>query len=219
MNEPPMEHRDEPAPLEYRGRTTDQDATRPRFSAARIVAWTIGGILCFGVGIAFLLPNLGRPRDPSNRVKCASNLRQIGLACLLYANEDPRGRFPARFEDILLKEDITSEVFCCPSSNDERAIGPTTQATADQLSAGGHLSYVYVGRGLTNALANDSTFVLAYEPLKNHSGQGMNVLFADGHVEWLTAAQGTTFLTVAQSAGGKLIHWNGTAATVAATQP
>jgi prepilin-type processing-associated H-X9-DG protein len=219
MNEPPMEQRDQIAPLEYRGRATEHDAIRPRYPATRVVTWILlGGGLCL-VLLSIFMPSYNPPRERPNRVKCASNLRQIGLACLMYANEDPRGRFPSRFEDILLHEDITSEVFCCPSSNDERAMGPTTQAAADQLSAGGHLSYVYAGNGLTTKLASDPTFVLAYEPLNNHHGEGMNVLFADGHVDWLTAAQGKTFLAVAQSAGGKLIHWNGTAATVAATQP
>jgi prepilin-type processing-associated H-X9-DG protein len=27
--------------------------------------------------------------------------------------------------------------------------------------------------------------VSAYEPLSNHDGRGMNVLFGDGHVEWI----------------------------------
>jgi prepilin-type processing-associated H-X9-DG protein len=27
--------------------------------------------------------------------------------------------------------------------------------------------------------------VLAYEPLTDHIGDGMNVLFGDGHVEWV----------------------------------
>jgi prepilin-type processing-associated H-X9-DG protein len=36
---------------------------------------------------------LGRARETANRVKCASNLRQIGQAMLLYANEN-RGNYP-----------------------------------------------------------------------------------------------------------------------------
>jgi prepilin-type processing-associated H-X9-DG protein len=31
--------------------------------------------------------------------------------------------------------------------------------------------------------------VVAYEPLSNH-GNGMNVLYADGHVQWLDAGPG-----------------------------
>jgi prepilin-type N-terminal cleavage/methylation domain-containing protein/prepilin-type processing-associated H-X9-DG protein len=43
--------------------------------------------------ISILLPSLNRARETANRVKCASNLRQIGQAILLYAN-DNRGAYP-----------------------------------------------------------------------------------------------------------------------------
>ncbi|MEM8875205.1 MAG: DUF1559 domain-containing protein [Planctomycetota bacterium] len=115
--------------------------------------------------ISILLPSLNRARETANRVKCASNLRQIGLAMILYANEERNGAFPrsnydsatadtvragtpegeAAFVDgganpyddtlpevtldndvtaalfmVLRTQDITSEVFVCPSSNQER---------------------------------------------------------------------------------------------------
>src|SRR5829696_1997921 len=45
--------------------------------------------------ISILLPSLNRARETANRVKCASNLRQIGQAILLYANEArPMGTYP-----------------------------------------------------------------------------------------------------------------------------
>ncbi len=43
--------------------------------------------------ISILLPSLNRARETANRVKCASNLRQIGQAMLLYSNEN-RGQWP-----------------------------------------------------------------------------------------------------------------------------
>jgi prepilin-type processing-associated H-X9-DG protein len=97
-----------------------------------------------------------RSRETANRVKCASNLRQIGQALLLYAN-DNRGVYPrtrasagpvrkptfgtaaaatqpfkadgpaendvtAALFLLLRTQDITSEVFACPSSNSEKDI-------------------------------------------------------------------------------------------------
>ena len=38
--------------------------------------------------ISILLPSLNRARETANRVKCASNLRQVGQAMLLYSNEN-----------------------------------------------------------------------------------------------------------------------------------
>jgi len=105
--------------------------------------------------ISILLPSLNRARETANRIKCASNLRQIGQAIQLYANEN-KGAYPrtgwtpaasvaatygtgATFSDpfvtattvqkgdvtaglflLLRTQDITSEVFTCPSSNAEK---------------------------------------------------------------------------------------------------
>ena len=46
--------------------------------------------------ISILLPSLNRARETANRVKCGSNLRQIGQAILLYANEN-KGNYPRTF--------------------------------------------------------------------------------------------------------------------------
>jgi prepilin-type N-terminal cleavage/methylation domain-containing protein len=43
--------------------------------------------------ISILLPSLSKARETANRAKCASNLRQIGQAMQLYANEN-NGAFP-----------------------------------------------------------------------------------------------------------------------------
>jgi len=109
--------------------------------------------------ISILLPSLNRARETANRVKCASNLRQLGQAILLYANEN-KGAYPRTYGPgnlvgaqnietwgtgaaghsdpflfnskvenndvtaslflLMRTQDITSEVFTCPSSNAEK---------------------------------------------------------------------------------------------------
>jgi len=108
--------------------------------------------------ISILLPSLNRARETANRVKCGSNLRQIGQAILLYSNEN-KGNYPRTIYDtakglsfdvdstgggavidpfksppwstitndpimamflLIRTQDITAEVFVCPSSNDEK---------------------------------------------------------------------------------------------------
>jgi prepilin-type processing-associated H-X9-DG protein len=112
----------------------------------------------------------------------ASNLRCIGQAILLYTN-DHRGEYPDSFQTILLNEDVTSAVFVSPARSETPAKGPTTQAIANQMAAGGHLSYIYLGRGLSGNTVKPNTIV-AYEMIP-HAGGGTNVLFGDGHVEWV----------------------------------
>lgn len=128
----------------------------------------------------------GRSRETANRVKCASNMRYIGQAILLYA-QDHQGHFPDTLEEILLTQDITAEVFTCPSANDDRAPGDTPQQQARHLRD--HCSYVYHGKGLTTATPGATTRPVLCEPLMNHKVDGMNVLYADGHAEFLTPAE------------------------------
>jgi hypothetical protein len=131
--------------------------------------------------IPILLPSLNRAREVANRVKCAANLKQIGLAMQLYSNEN-RGQFPDGPEGLLLTQDITPEVFVCPSTNDTSAPGADTAKQAANLQAGGHDSYVYLGKGKTaSAPAN---VILVYEVMNNHH-QGFNALFGDGSVEFI----------------------------------
>ena len=44
-------------------------------------------------------------------------------------------------------------------------------------------TYVYLGKGMTTATVKDDTLI-AYESPENHQGDGMNMLFGDGHAEW-----------------------------------
>lgn len=131
-----------------------------------------------------------RSRVMENRVKCQSNMRQIGLAITMYANEHG-GKFPDSLHEILATEDITPEVFVCPESNDTRAIGPTTQATLDEFDHAGQCSYIYLGKGLTNQC--DPMTPVLYEPMSNHHG-GLNVLLADGHAEFFGGTTAQSFL-------------------------
>src|SRR5207249_4631705 len=61
----------------------------------------------------------------ANRIKCAANLRQIGLAISRYANSH-RGRLPDSLAELPAAEDLALEVFTCPSSNTEPAQSATS---------------------------------------------------------------------------------------------
>ena len=45
--------------------------------------------------ISILLPSLNRAREQANRIKCASNLRQVAMAAIMYAGQETRngGKF------------------------------------------------------------------------------------------------------------------------------
>jgi len=49
--------------------------------------------------IAFLLPTLMSARQHNRRVQCASNLKQIGLAMLMYSDAEKNGGYPCTYFD------------------------------------------------------------------------------------------------------------------------
>ena len=57
--------------------------------------------------ISILLPSLARARETANRVKCSNNLRQVGLAIMMYSN-DNKGAYPsALFNYTTLPGEVT----------------------------------------------------------------------------------------------------------------
>ncbi|HYO08392.1 MAG TPA: prepilin-type N-terminal cleavage/methylation domain-containing protein [Tepidisphaeraceae bacterium] len=134
--------------------------------------------------ISILLPSLNRARETANRVKCASNLRQIGQAILLYSN-DNRGAYPRTMAAVAAKtqtptwgtkpdgadpfagaagakpsdnditaalflllrtQDITSEVFTCPSSNGEKDLyggGTNAPINRTNFTSSKNINYSY----------------------------------------------------------------------------
>lgn len=132
--------------------------------------------------VVITMPSLNaRGGEDPARIKCASNLRQIGQAIYIYA-ADHGGRFPASMTEVLLACDVTSAEFVCPASGDATASGARA-AQAAALAGVGSCSYVYLGKGLTSR--SPASAVLAHERVGHHVN-GTNVLFADGHVEWIT---------------------------------
>jgi type II secretory pathway pseudopilin PulG len=73
-------------------------STRPSTRRGLTLATVLVVLGLAGFAAAILVPSLNRARETANRVKCANNLKQIGLAIQLYAN-DNRGAYPrTKFE-------------------------------------------------------------------------------------------------------------------------
>ncbi len=159
--------------------------------------WKI--VLLLGLFVLFLaatiiIPMLNRLRNHgSHQLNVIDNLHQIGLGILLYSNEHG-GQLPGTLSDLILYEQLSPEVLIDPASNQTPATGSTPQAMVAEIAKGGHQTFIYLGAGLTDKTA-DATTLIAYEPLTVYH-DGSNVLFGDGHSEWLNA--GTLKLRLAE---------------------
>jgi prepilin-type processing-associated H-X9-DG protein len=110
----------------------------------------------------FIAPALLETKAKAARYACATNLKGIGMALMIYAN-DHNDEFPPDLETLISKAEMSAQGLVCP---------------ATMLKD----SYIYRGASIT--LDDTPWMITVYEKSGNHNG-GRNVLFLDGHVEWV----------------------------------
>ena len=125
-------------------RTTKSDQSRPARDKSREVrdkshAFTLVELLVviaiMGVLASLLLPALNTAREKGRRVACASNLRQIGIAIQLFANDNNNKTPPAFLAPTIPKDPwytvltnggyATTKIFQCPDDKGDRPILPS----------------------------------------------------------------------------------------------
>jgi prepilin-type processing-associated H-X9-DG protein len=167
-----------------------------------VVAFPVAGVLFMMLSVTF--PALSSAREQANRIKCSSNMRQLGQAMLMYANAN-KDEFPDKLEDLLTADPtLDRNAFICPDDDKAAPSATSVQTAAQEISSGKNCSYIYVGSGVGSSASPDT--VLLYEPLALHHAHnpGMNVLFADGHVEFFASSSAKSILSQ-QSAGTRPI--------------
>ena len=145
-----------------------------------------------------LRPTTNNEREWKRRRTCATHLRHIGRAVDAYCR-DHADSYPDAWATLVREvPDLSPEDLCCPNDDETPAAGGSRAAVAAAVAAGGHCSYVYLGRGLTRATAPAST-VIAYEPVTPSTGHedGVNLLWADGTVDWHDTADAVKLLPAA----------------------
>jgi hypothetical protein len=153
-----------------------------RYPVGLTVAFLLFGVLVY----MLLLPPWSAARSIALQTMCTNNLKKIGVALSKYA-ETHDGHLPpedgAKGLDHLLREgflDKTEDatVFLCPWDDTRHAAHPGEPLTEDTVS------YVYKG-SLWQSAGPASAIPICWDKIENHRSIGLNVLFKDGHVEWM----------------------------------
>jgi prepilin-type processing-associated H-X9-DG protein len=114
------------------------------------------------------LPTMATSRASADRTRSAANLRQIGQAVQLYVAEN-NGKLPAALADANIEPSVLRSPFA--------DVGAAAQEKAGE-------DYPYLtGGGLKGPVPPD--VVMVYDAVELKKNDGANVLYGDGHVEWL----------------------------------
>lgn len=159
---------------------------RHRTGRPAAVVGVVAGALA--IGLVLLMPMMGRAREGAKRIKCGSNLRQIGQGLRQYAMDND-GAYPPDFETLLANSDLVPDVFVSPSGDSIRGTPP--------FELGRNCDFMYLGSGLNDSVAPDR--ILAIEPILHPAEDGekpaAHVLRADGSVTLLKEQPARRMLT------------------------
>jgi hypothetical protein len=120
-----------------------------------------------GLWAAVFLPAMLQENTATDQMSSASHLRQIGQGLLLYSNEN-RGKYPPDLKALLTTQELTADVLHSPFSEDP--------ASEDMV-------YLYY-EGMDQNL--NAEIVVAYDGAALLSEGATNVLYGNGHVQWIT---------------------------------
>lgn len=155
-------------------------------------------IAIIGILAGLLVPALALAREKARRAACLNNLKQIGLGFKLYAG-DNKEAYPNTLTNLAIYVGSNSvQIFRCPSATPNLNTPASVTAMdgtwccykmrSGMSESDSPSAVLGCDKGATNEYIAAGTISSGSDEYSfNHKGEGGNVLYVDGHVEWLKA--------------------------------
>ncbi|HVT80096.1 MAG TPA: DUF3352 domain-containing protein [Phycisphaerae bacterium] len=169
-------------------------ASHTAFPGAEVLGGNPGGgptmVASVAVGTALALPAIAKARDSARRTVDAVNLKQIGMFCAIY--EAQNAKYPDDLARLVADGTLDPRLLASPRlGKPPIVLTPELRklATDDFAKFSAQIAaqsdYVYLGDGMSTAVARASAIIIAYDKPAPGLQGGINAAFLDGHVEFM----------------------------------
>jgi prepilin-type processing-associated H-X9-DG protein len=140
-----------------------------------------GAVMALPMAAAVILPATYRARAVgAQRAGADNNLRQIGVAIQMYVVNHQQ--YPTDFAPLLAEKLVTIDTFVSPHAGTQIPPDVRNGKIEDQTAwVNSRSDFVYLGADLKPNAGPGA--ILVYE--RPDGRPGMNILFGDGHIEWI----------------------------------
>jgi prepilin-type processing-associated H-X9-DG protein len=148
----------------------------------------VSALLVIPMMLAILMPALGKVRNLSYRLMCGTNMGSLSKAMAVYANDyHEQYPTPSKWCDLLVeKADVTPMQLKCKGAPNDGRCNYAMNKNVEKLGMAAPADMVLVFEAGPGWNQYGGAELLSTE---NHHGEGCNVLFVDGHVEFVMAKE------------------------------